>query len=102
MVQTQMASLSVKHQNLQIKMETVAPQGQGGPPQQGGDQMPDLAAAAAKLGITEETLMNALGKGQPNFEEAANILGIDVETLMNAIGMPPQQGQGGGGAPQGK
>lgn len=79
-----------------------APQGQSGQPQQGGNQMPNFATAAATLGITEEALMNALGEGQPNFEEAANILGIDLETLINAIGMPPQQGQGSVGSPQGK
>jgi len=60
---------------------------QAGP---GGQQAgPDLAAAAAKLGITEDVLKAALGdpgQGQPDFAAAATKLGITKAELMAALG----------------
>jgi hypothetical protein len=67
--------------------------GQGGQPpngQQGqGGQRPDLAAAAAKLAITEQALRDALGPPPPNFQAAAAKLGITVQALTDALGVPP-------------
>jgi hypothetical protein len=77
--------------------------GQGGPggqqvssgSQQGnsagasGQGSPDLAAAATKLGITEDALKAALGdpgQGQPDFAAAAATLGITEAELMTALG----------------
>ena len=75
--------------------------GQGGPGGQqagpggqqagpGGQQAgPDLAAAAAKLGITEDVLKAALGdpgQGQPDFAVTATKLGITKAELMAALG----------------
>jgi len=60
------------------------PQGQGGP--QGG--RPDLGAAAAKLGITESALMQALGPPPPDLAAAAAKLGISQEKLRTALGVP--------------
>lgn len=50
--------------------------------------MPDLAAAAKKLGITETQLKDALGnKMPPNFSAAAKTLGITQKELMTALGL---------------
>ncbi|MCP4963402.1 MAG: DUF1566 domain-containing protein [Actinomycetia bacterium] len=57
-------------------------------PADGGDgEGPDLAAAAAKLGISEQELMGALGPPPPNLEAAATTLGITVEQLRDALGI---------------
>ena len=102
----------------QISQNDFAPSGgssvQGGPPEgstsgtQGpggqqdggpGGQGPDLAAAAAQLGITEQALRNALGTPPPNFAAAAAALGITEQALVDALGFPaggPSGGQGGG------
>jgi len=70
--------------------------GSGGPedgqPGAPGEQqeMPDLAAAAAELGITEEELEAALGDpslGSPDFAAAATELGVTEEALMEALGV---------------
>ena len=61
---------------------------QGGP---GGQPMPDLAAAATKLGVTEDVLKAALGdpsQGQPDFAAAATQLGITEAELLAALGVP--------------
>lgn len=58
-----------------------------GAPGQGG---PDLAAAAAKLGITEDALKAALGdpnQGEPDFAAAAAKLGITEDALKAALGV---------------
>ncbi len=61
----------------------------GGPPgppqgtQPGG--LPDFAAAAATLGVSEDDLRNALGAPPPDFEAAAAILGVTVEALQEAV-----------------
>ncbi len=50
--------------------------------------MPDLAAAAKKLGITETQLKDAFNnKMPPDFSEAATTLGITEEELMTALGL---------------
>lgn len=52
-------------------------------------EMPDLAAAATELGVTEEELEAALGEpGQtpPDFAAAAAELGVTEEALMEALG----------------
>ncbi len=59
----------------------------GGPGEQ--QEMPDLTAAAAELGITEDELVAALGEpGQtpPDFAAAAAELGVTEEVLMEALG----------------
>ena len=71
--------------------------GQGAPGGQGGQ--PDFAEVAAQLGITEETLMDALGdprQGPPDFAAAAETLGITEAELIDALGiveggMPPNR-----------
>ena len=50
------------------------------------DRMPDLARAAATLGVTEGELAAALGPPPPDFEAAADALGITVDDLMAALG----------------
>jgi hypothetical protein len=72
----------------------------GGPPQggPGEHQQPDLAAAAAKLGISEDALKDALGdpqQGPPDSAAAAATLGISEEALIEALGLP----EGGPGGP---
>lgn len=59
--------------------------GQGTGDQQG---QPDLAAAAAKLGITEQALRDALGPPPPDFAAAAAKLGITEAALREALGVP--------------
>ncbi len=71
--------------------------------------MPDLAAAAAQLGVTEQALMDALGdpsQGPPDFEAVAEALGVSTEALeaalMNSSGRPeggPPAGQPPEGGP---
>ena len=54
-----------------------------------GGNVPDLAAAAAKLGITERQLRDAFdNKLPPDFAQAAKALGITEAKLMAALGMP--------------
>ena len=61
------------------------PQGQRRPRR----QKPDLAAAAEKLGITEQQLKDALGRPpQPDFAAAASKLGTSEEELKEALGVP--------------
>jgi|WetSurMetagenome_2_1015567.scaffolds.fasta_scaffold436551_1 hypothetical protein len=51
----------------------------------------DLAAAAAKLGISEEQLSEALGdltQGMPDFAASAAQLGISEDSLREALGLP--------------
>ncbi len=56
----------------------------------------DLAAAAAKLGVTEQQLRDALGDvtGQklPDFATAAKKLGISEKSLREALGLPADGG----------
>jgi hypothetical protein len=63
------------------------------PPGQNDAQRPDLAAAAAKLGVTEQQLRDALGpppqNGQrPDLASAASKLGVTEAQLRAALGAP--------------
>jgi len=50
-------------------------------------QRPDIAAAAETLGVSEHTLMEALGTTPPpDFEKAASALGVTVDVLRAALG----------------
>jgi hypothetical protein len=75
------------------------------PPGNGTPGGPDLASAAATLGVTEEELQNALGNGGEgmDLEAAASRLGVTVKELQEALGNPPerQMPQGGGTPPNG-
>lgn len=52
---------------------------------------PDLTEAAKALGISVETLRDALGGGgPPDFDAAAETLGIGVNDLMSVLPAPPQ------------
>lgn len=71
-----------------------SPEGVSGPT--GGGIMPDFAAAAAQLGITEEALMATLGdpsQGAPDFTAAAATLGVTETDLMTALGSAPDGSQ---------
>jgi len=46
---------------------------------------PNLAAAAAQLGVTEENLRTALGPPPPDHDAAALQLGVDVQDLRSAL-----------------
>lgn len=73
------------------------PDGQRRPPR------PDFAAAAAKLGLTEQKLKDALGvpanppsqgnqnqlPPRPDFQAAAAKLGVTEQKLKDALGVPP-------------
>ncbi|MBD2445563.1 hypothetical protein H6G76_00050 [Nostoc sp. FACHB-152] len=73
------------------------PDGQRRPPR------PDFAAAAAKLGVTEQKLKDALGvpanppsqadrnqrPPRPDFKAAAAKLGVTEQQLKDALGVPP-------------
>lgn len=64
--------------------------------------MPDLVAAAAELGVTEEELEAALGEpGQapPDFAAAATEFGVTEEVLMEALGVSASGSPNGGGQP---
>ena len=68
--------------------EVDASQIQAMPNMGGAMPMPDLAAAAKKLGITENALKAAFGnKMPPDFTLAAKNLGINESELMNALGI---------------
>lgn len=63
----------------------------------------DYAAAAAKLGVTEQQLRDALGEmGQkpPDLAAAAAQLGVSEESLREALGLP-EGGPPPGGTPPG-
>lgn len=55
----------------------------GGPEVEG----PDLAVAAATLGVTQQELMAALGAPPPDFDAAAATLGITPGELRDALGV---------------
>lgn len=65
---------------------TGAPPGGAPPEGTGNSQMPDFAAAAATLGITEQALRDALGGPPPDFAAAAATLGISEQELQEALG----------------
>jgi hypothetical protein len=66
----------------------------------------DLAAAAEKLGVTEQQLSEALGdmqQGLPDLAAAAEKLGVSEDSLQEALGfpegVPPTGGPPPGGTP---
>ncbi|MEE2767677.1 MAG: YHYH protein [Actinomycetota bacterium] len=59
--------------------------GAGGP---GAGGPPDLAAAAATLGVSVAELAQALGPPPPNLPAAAQILGVSLAELEAAVGPP--------------
>jgi hypothetical protein len=63
--------------------------GQGQPPASNGQPpgVPNLAAAAQKLGITVQALRDALGPPPPNLAAAAQKLGITEQALRDALGL---------------
>jgi hypothetical protein len=53
--------------------------------------MPDFAAAAKELGITETQLRSALGTSNPpDIAKAAKTLGIAEASLMGMLGIMPK------------
>ncbi len=69
--------------------EVDASQIQAMPPMGGGMPMPDTAAAAKKLGITEDALKAAFGTTMPpDFAAAAKKLGVTEVVLRDALGIP--------------
>jgi hypothetical protein len=62
--------------------------GPGGGPGGQARRGPDLAAAAQKLGITEDTLRQALGPPPPDLAYAAATLGVTEDQLRGALGVP--------------
>lgn len=68
------------------EIETAAETGPGG-----GGGGPDFTDAAAALGISVDTLRDALGGGgPPDFDAAAQTLGISIDDLMAVMPAPPQ------------
>ncbi|MBM4424910.1 MAG: DUF1566 domain-containing protein [Chloroflexi bacterium] len=66
-----------------------SPAGSQPPPGgQGTGQGPDLAAAAAQLGVTEQQLRDALGPPPPDLAAAAARLGVTEAQLRAALGVP--------------
>jgi len=66
----------------------------------GGRPQPDLASVADILGVSIETLRDALGdpaQGPPDLKVAAAKLGISEEVLMEAMGIPRGGPTSGGG-----
>jgi hypothetical protein len=58
-------------------------------PNMGAMQMPDTAAAATKLGVTEDALKAAFGTAMPpDTAAAAKTLGITEAALLEALGLP--------------
>lgn len=69
----------------------VAPLASNAEPMAGNGPRPDLAAAATKLGISEQKLVSALGnpnQGPPDFAVAAKALNISEKELTEALGTP--------------
>lgn len=66
--------------------------------------MMDLATAAAKLGVTEPQLREALGdmeQGPPDIAAAASKLGVSEDSLQEALGFPEGVPHEGGPPPGG-
>jgi hypothetical protein len=68
-------------------MAISAPPGGRGPAGPG-EPRPDLAAAAAKLGVDEARLLQALGPPPPDLAAAAAKLGVSEDALKAALGVP--------------
>ena len=61
------------------------PGGGGGPD---GGPRPDLGKAAAKLGVSEAALQQALGPPPPDLAATARKLGVSEQALKSALGVP--------------
>lgn len=64
----------------------------------------DLAAAAAKLGVTQQQLTEAMGntqQGLPDFASIAKKLGVTETTLQEALGLSNNSTPPGGPSPTG-
>lgn len=98
-VPLQDGNVPVQDGNASAQDGNAPPQDGNAPPQDGTDRptqpgqdrpMIDMAAAADQLGVTEETLIDALGdtsQGPPDFAAAATTLGITETELMDALGI---------------
>jgi hypothetical protein len=53
-----------------------------------GGPLPDLAAAASKLGVNQAALQQALGPPPPDLSAAARKLGVSEQALKAALGVP--------------
>lgn len=76
-----------------MRLISGGPGGEGPPdggPGGGPGGRPDLAAAARRLGISEEALRGALGPPPPDLAAAAARLGIEEARLREALGVPPR------------
>ena len=95
-----------------VEQPAPAVEGTGSAPLEGGapgEGQParamDLATAAAKLGVTEQQLRDALGdssQGPPDFSVVAEQLGISEESLREALGLPEGSPPSVGSGPAGK
>ena len=59
-------------------------------------QVPNTAAAAEQLGVTENALLAAMGdssQGPPDFATAAVTLGVTEAELLDALGIPAGEEQ---------
>ncbi len=87
------------------KVEKHAPPEGVAPDERPPAPMMDLATAAAKLGVTEQQLREALGdpsQGPPDLAAAAEQLGISVEELQEALVLPEGGPPPGGPGPAGQ
>lgn len=69
-------------------MQKISGVGQGRGPGGPGGRGPDLAAAAAKLEISEDALREALGPPPPDLAATASKLGLSEAALKGALGVP--------------
>ena len=74
---------------IQLGSNRGTPSGTRRPGRSDTDDRPNLAAAAARLGISEQQLRDALGPPPPDLTAAAQRLGISVQVLRNVLGTPP-------------
>ena len=87
------------------KVEKHAPPEGVAPDERPPAPMMDLATAAAKLGVTEQQLREALGdpsQGPPDLAAAAEQLGVSVEALQEVLGFPEGGPPPGGPGPAGQ
>ncbi len=106
-------SMPAKEQPAPAEQAAPTPEGTRPAPPEGGlssnisgNRLPtpamDLATAAAKLGVTEQQLREALGdtkQGPLDLAKAAEKLGISEKALREALGFPEEGGSTPGGTP---
>jgi hypothetical protein len=76
------------HDEANVRAISGPPPARGGFGPGGGRGPPGLAAAAERLGVSEERLRAALGPPPPDFDKAAAALGVSPQTLRAALGAP--------------